>query len=83
MSKSKTLKTTVTSEQVCHSIRTRESDAIGLLADYFEGFAKSMEEFCFDHEKGKKDSESDFELTINSIENFLPHRNEVVSVFYV
>jgi hypothetical protein len=58
-------------------LRNGESAALGALREYFETFAESLERLRIEPEGDRPSPEE----VIESIESFLPFRNEVVDVF--
>jgi hypothetical protein len=59
-----------------NSVRSSKTYARGALSEYFDIFIKDMEKFRLKDTKDKLD-----EKVVNSIEQFIPHRNEIIQLF--
>lgn len=59
------------------AIRKGKSYAIGAINEYFEVFVQNLERFRITKKEGKEFDE----LVIESIQNFIPYRNEAIEVF--
>lgn len=71
-----TLETSAKFRRVIDAIRNHKSNADGALNDYFETFVNGLEKFRISNHSGEFDDK-----VVESIEQFLPYRNEVLEIF--
>lgn len=70
------LGTAATHKRAISSIKENKSFALGALDEYLEIFSKNLERFRITEKNGEFD-----EKVVESIEQFLPYRNEIISLF--
>lgn len=68
-----TLETSAKFRRVIDAIRNHKSNADGALNDYFETFVDGLDKFRISNHSGEFDDK-----VVESIEKFLPYRNEVI-----
>jgi len=73
----KSLGTTSRFRQAVDALKQNRESALGLCRDYFETFAENLEVFRIVPERGKQFDDQ----VVESIEAFLPYRDEIVELF--